>query len=550
MRFRDWTLGKKYGIGVAIVLLLMASGFARSFRQLVDLKDDLEVVSRNWLGRIVAVSNISRGVSDLRMVQLQYASAADTVMHAEQAEGLIQLIDLINANRDTYEDLRQMEGTAAQFSEQEEALYAQFDRNWDRYQTYSLSVVELTLSARREEAVRIIAFDAASVFDSMSVSLIGLVKTNESYAVGAADRAEENLLRLRKASLILFLVTVAISIAFTIWLVRLISRPIRQLAEGAKRVADGDLSVRVPVTADDEVGKMGNAFNAMTLALRDAHERSERQRANIEEANRELQAALLQLRETQDQLILQEKMASLGKLVAGVSHELNTPTGALLSSSDLTKRIVEKTRAIVAGLPEGSNSETMTKLRAMLDSMEDNAAITEVAGRRIQEIVASLRSFVRLDEADYLTVDLHEGIESSLTLLGTDALHRIEVIKNYGDVPKVTCMPSQINQVFYNILRNAMEAIDGRGTVTITTHATLDQAVVVIADTGRGIAQSRLNQIYDVSWVASSERVRMGSGIMTAYNIIKAHSGSLSIESELGKGTRVTISLPLNSQTR
>jgi len=549
MRFRDWTLGKKYGIGVAIVLLLMASGYSRSFRQLIALKDDLEAVSRNWLGRIVAVSNISRGVSDLRMVQLQYASAADTVMHAEQAEGLIQLIDLINANRDTYEELRKREEIASQFSEQEEALYAQFDRNWDRYQTHSLSVVELTLSGQREEAVRIIAFDASAVFDSMSVSLIGLVKTNEVYAVGAADRAGENLRQLGKASLILFVITVAVSIAFTIWLVRLISRPIRQLVDGTKRVADGDLSVRVTVAADDEIGKMGNAFNAMTLALRDAHERSERQRANIEEANRELQAALLQLRETQDQLILQEKMASLGKLVAGVSHELNTPTGALLSSSDLTKRIVEKTRAIVNLLPEAQNPEALTKLRAMLDTMDGNADITEVAGRRIQEIVASLRSFVRLDEADYLTVDLHEGIESSLTLLGSDVLHRIEVIKDYGDLPKVTCMPSQINQVFYNILRNAMEAIDGRGTVRISTRATASHVTVVIADSGRGIAQSRLHQIYDVSWVSSSERVRMGSGIMTAYNILKAHNGSLAIESELGKGTSVTISLPINSQT-
>lgn len=548
MRFRDWRLGKKYGMGVAIVLLLMAGGYARSFRQLVDLKDDLESVSRNWMGRIIAVSNISRGVSDLRMVQLQYATASDTVMHSEQAEGLIALIDLINANRDTYEGLRQMEAAEAQFAQQEEALYAQFDRNWDRYQTFSLSVVEHTMAGKREEAVRLIASESVAVFDSMSASLIGLVKTNESYATNAADRAEENLGKLRHASLLLFLITVAVSIAITFWLVRLISRPVRQLADGAKRVADGDLTVQLPIASNDEVGQLGQAFNVMTGALREARDRAESQRASIEQAYRELQAALQELRETQDQLILQEKMASLGKLVAGVSHELNTPTGALLSSSDLTKRIVVRVQAIVDTLSGTCDPAVVAKLHSLTESLEGNASVTEQAGRRIQEIVASLRSFVRLDEAEYLTVDLHEGIESSLTLLGSDMLHRIEIVKDYGELPEVTCIPGQVNQVFYNILRNSVEAIDNRGAITICTRSLGDKVSVTIRDTGRGIAQSRLSQIYDVGWAASTERVRMGSGIMTAYNIVRAHKGEFTIESELGKGTLVTIVLPVTQQ--
>lgn len=548
MRFRDWRLGKKYGMGVAIVLLLMAGGYARSFRQLVDLKDDLESVSRNWMGRIIAVSNISRGVSDLRMVQLQYATASDTVMHAEQAEGLIALIDLINANRDTYEGLRRMEAAEAQFAQQEEALYAQFDRNWDRYQTYSLSVVEHTMSGKREEAIRLIGSESVAVFDSMSASLIGLVRTNESYATNAADRAEENLGKLRHASLLLFVITVAVSIAITFWLVRLISRPVRQLADGAKRVADGDLTVQLPIASNDEVGQLGQAFNVMTGALREARDRAESQRASIEQAYRELQAALQELRETQDQLILQEKMASLGKLVAGVSHELNTPTGALLSSSDLTKRIVVRVQAIVDTLADTCDPAVVAKLHSLTESLDGNASVTEQAGRRIQEIVASLRSFVRLDEAEYLTVNLHEGIESSLTLLGSDMLHRIDIVKEYGELPEVTCIPSQVNQVFYNILRNAVEAIENRGSITICTRSQGERVSITIRDTGKGIAQSRLNQIYDVGWAASTERVRMGSGIMTAYNIVRAHKGEFTIESELGKGTLVTIVLPVNQQ--
>lgn len=547
IRFRDWALGKKYGLGVAIVLILMAGGYTRSFRQLQDLKSDLEAVSRNWLGRIIAVSNISRNASDLRTLQLQYATTVDPAQHSGPTEGIINLVDQINTNRDTYEELRATPQQGMQPPGREEALYATFDRHWDSYQTLTLSVVEFTMSGQREEALRLLAGEARPVFDSMNISLLGLVETNQSYALGAADRAETSLKRLGHASLILFVVTIAVSILFTIWLVRLITRPIRLMAAGAERVSAGDLSVELPITSRDEIGQLGGAFNRMTVALSEAHERSERQRESIEAANRELQAALRQLREAQDQLILQEKMASLGKLVAGVSHELNTPTGALLGSNDVTKRIVARVIGVLDTLPQSVAGDHTATMRTLLETMTENADLTEKAARRIQEIVSSLRSFVRLDEAEFQTVNIHEGIESSLTLLGTDMLHGIEIVRQYGEIPEVPCIPGQINQVFYNIIRNAAEAIDGRGSITIRTYADGKFVRAEVRDTGRGIAQSRLSQIYDVGWTATNQRVRMGSGVITAYNVIRAHGGDLRIESELGKGTIVYISLPRDS---
>lgn len=548
MRFRDWTLGTKYAIGVGIVLMLMAAGYASSFRQLEDLKSDLEAVSRNWLGRIIAISNISRHVSDLRMLQLQYAVVSDTLLQTEQGQGMIDLIDLINDSRDRFETLRAQATGEMLFAEREEALYEQFDRHWDRYQTYSLSIVEFAMSGQTSEALRILSGDASPVFDSMSVSLSGLVEANEAYALNAADRAESSLRHLRGASLFLFLVTVGVSITFTLWLGRLISRPLRQLATGAERVAEGDLSVTLPIESKDEVGQLGKAFNRMTVGLREARERDLAQRADIEQANRELQNALSQLHEAQDQLILQEKMASLGKLVAGVSHELNTPTGALLSSSDLTKRIVTKVAAALNDSTAANQDDTLRRLRSLLHSLDENADTTGQAGRRIQEIVSSLRSFVHLDQAEYQTVDIHDGLESSITLLGTDNLRRIEIVRDYGTVPRVNCIPGQVNQVFYNVVRNAAEAIETRGVITLQTVATGDKVTIRISDTGRGIEAERLKQIYDVGWATTRDRVRMGSGVMTAYNIVRRHGGEFSIDSEVGKGTTVTITLPLERQ--
>lgn len=546
MRFRDWKLGTKYAIGVGIVLMLMAAGYASSFRQLEDLKSDLEAVSRNWMGRIIAISNISRHVSDLRMLQLQYAVVSDSLLQTEQGQGMIGLIDLINDSRDRFETLRAQATGEMLFAEREEELYEQFDRHWDRYQTYSLSIVEFAMSGETSEALRVLSGDARPVFDSMSVSLSGLVEANEAYALNAADRAESSLRHLRGASLFLFLVTVGVSIAFTLWLGQLISSPLRQLGEGAERVAEGDLSVTLPIESKDEVGQLGKAFNRMTVGLREARDRDLAQRASIEQANRELQSALSQLREAQDQLILQEKMASLGKLVAGVSHELNTPTGALLSSSDLTKRIVTKVEAILNDSTAANQDDTLRKLRSLLQSLDENADVTEQAGRRIQEIVSSLRSFVHLDQAEYQTVDIHEGLESSITLLGTENLRRIEIMRDFGKIPLVNCIPGQVNQVFYNVIRNAAEAIEARGVITLQTRAAEQSVTIRISDTGRGIEAGRLKQIYDVGWATAHDRVRMGSGVMTSYNIVRRHGGEFSIDSEVGRGTTVTITLPLD----
>ncbi|MEW5875338.1 MAG: HAMP domain-containing protein [Candidatus Zixiibacteriota bacterium] len=545
MRFRDWKLGKKYGVGVGIVLLLMAAANARSFRQLVDLKSDLEAVSHNWIGRIIAVSEINRSTSDLRMLHLQYASVTDTAIHAVQAEAIIDLIDRINANRDKYEDLRLASDTTSEFTAREEALYAQFDRNWDRYQTYTLSVVEMAMRGEREGAIHILGGEARIAFDSMSTSLVSLVRTNQSYAVGAADRAEANLRHLRHTSLVLFSITIGISIVFTFWLVRLISRPIQRLAAAAQTVAAGDLGVRLPVIGKDEVGQLSGAFNEMTMALSEAHDRSERQRQSIEEANRELQDTLNQLHETQDQLVLQEKMASLGQLVAGVSHELNTPAGALLGTNDVTGRIVGRIRAVFEEHPDLARTAPGQKILSLLDSLASNVDVTEQAGRRIQDIVGSLRSFVRLDESEYQLADIKEGIESSVTLLGSDTLRRVEIVRNYGDLPRIPCYPGQINQVFYNILRNAVQAIDDHGRVVIETDHSGSTVRIRISDTGRGIEPERLSQIYNVRLSTRGERVKMGSGLLTAYNIIKRHKGELVIDSVLGKGTTASITLPI-----
>ena len=187
----------------------------------------------------------------------------------------------------------------------------------------------------------------------------------------------------------------------------------------------------------------------------------------LEEANvdleRKVEERTLELRRNQAQLVHAEKMATLGHLVAGVAHEVNTPLGALKSNNDLLIRALAKLKTIVEAPEAPCEIREDPGLMKIMASIEDLNSINKDAMERIVTIVRSLRKFARLDEAEQDRVDLHEGLESTLTLVHHELKNRIVVHKNYRDLPSITCFPNQINQVFMNILVNASQAIEGKG---------------------------------------------------------------------------------------
>ncbi len=162
---------------------------------------------------------------------------------------------------------------------------------------------------------------------------------------------------------------------------------------------------------------------------------------------------------------------------------------------------------------------------------------------RISQLIGSLKNFSRLDEAASQRVDLHEGIDSALNLLQHELKGRIDVVKEYGDLPRINCQVSEINQVFMNILRNAAGAIEGQGQITIRTSANASQASVRIEDTGVGIAPDLVRRVFDPGFTRKGSRVRAKMGLFTSYQIVQKHEGEIRIESELGKGTAVTVIL-------
>ena len=247
--------------------------------------------------------------------------------------------------------------------------------------------------------------------------------------------------------------------------------------------------------------------------------------------------------EAKAQLAQSEKMASLGLLTAGLAHEINTPLGAIHSNNDTISRSIAKIRKIRAD--EGlSDSERRLAETRLVDIMEELCQNTSIAADRLISIVGSLKNFARLDEADFQTADIHEGLESTLTIVQHQFKNKIEVVKQYGNIPPVDCHPNALNQVFMNLLVNAAQAIPDRGTITIKTSKKGDFVRIAISDTGVGISEENLPKVFDPGFTTKGVGVGTGLGLSICYKIIQEHQGKIEVESS-DRGTTFTIVLPL-----
>ena len=307
--------------------------------------------------------------------------------------------------------------------------------------------------------------------------------------------------------------------------------------------------IKEEVTGEEAVARVKNLQISFAVE-KSEHETEIARLKNVElkEKNERLQELLDELRATQSQLVQSEKSAALGGIVAGGVHELNTPLGVITSATDLAAKC---TQDIVEAL---RSSESIEKIRdsqalqASLEGLRDNSRATDLAIARIQKVVGSLKSFARLDGAVFEQVDVHEGIETTLTLLENRLQGRIGVVREFGQLPLVPCYPSEMNQVFMNLLTNAIHAIEGRGRITISTRRTGGKVELEFSDTGVGIPADRIGHLFDPTFTRTGSRVKASLGLVACYNIIQKHSGEISVSSEIGLGTTFTLILPLGLQ--
>ncbi len=289
---------------------------------------------------------------------------------------------------------------------------------------------------------------------------------------------------------------------------------------------------------------------------------------------RKLEQAFKTLQETQSHLIQAEKMSSLGQLVAGVAHEINNPTNFIYGNLKYVHQYTQELLSLVK-LYQESYPETLPHIHDHITDIELDFLSTdlpkilssmELGCERIREIVLSLRNFSRLDEAEMKLVNIHEGIESTLLILQSRLRNsannfEIQVVKKYGDLPLVECYAGQINQVFMNLISNAIEALDSPNQwlqhesnrcprqIIITTEVIAQHRVAIrIADNGSGISPAIKARLFDPFFTTKPVGKGTGLGLSISYQIVEKHSGVLYCHSEPGQGAEFSIEIPIDSR--
>lgn len=322
---------------------------------------------------------------------------------------------------------------------------------------------------------------------------------------------------------------------------------LRHLTWQTQQVASGDFSQRV-----EFLGAFSDAFNSMVSSLAQA-------RKDLTERNRQLADTCDQLKSTQSQLLQHEKMASIGQLAAGVAHEINNPMGFITGNLGALGKYTERLKSFIAAVDEAlASPETPTVLRERLAASRKSLKIDFVlsdipnllaesteGAERVRNIVRDLKSFSRIDAAEQSAVDLNACLESTINIIWSGHNYQAQLTREFGEIPKVTCRPQQLNQVFMNLLQNAAQAVGDDGEIRVRSWNDDGNVFVEIADNGCGIAPEHLNRIFEPFFTTRPVGKGTGLGLSISYDIINKHGGEIQAASELGKGTTMTVRIPL-----
>ncbi|HSX59558.1 MAG TPA: ATP-binding protein [Tahibacter sp.] len=283
--------------------------------------------------------------------------------------------------------------------------------------------------------------------------------------------------------------------------------------------------------------------------------------AELKVRNEDLEALNQRMATTQARLLQSEKMASIGQLAAGIAHEINNPITFVRSNlhslanylTDLVA-VMKAYEDVASAREDGAERRKLAELKRstdignVLDDIPPLIAESSDGLSRVEKIVKDLKKFSNVDRSAWQFIDLHDSIDTTLSVAAHEITTKADVVREYGTLPPVACLPGQINQVFLNLLINAAQSHTGRGTITIRTGRDGDAVWVQIEDTGNGIPADHLARIFDPFFTTKKAGVGPGLGLSVSYNIVQQHGGTLDVTSEVGKGSTFTVRLPIDER--
>ncbi|MCP4867445.1 MAG: histidine kinase [Proteobacteria bacterium] len=345
-----------------------------------------------------------------------------------------------------------------------------------------------------------------------------------------------------------------------------ISTPIKRFREDLEVVTRGNLDHKIVGGWNDELSELADGFNELTVQLKRSRDRlreynrtlergveertHELARRNLElnRAYREKEQAYDELRGTQAQMLQQERMATLGQLLAGIAHEINNPVNFMVNAIRPLETNVGRIQEVLATLTQQYGDvlgEDGGELPAVMDDINASVDLIRKGADRTANIVQNLRTFSRSEGGEFRVTDLTDGLDITLSLLNHTIKGRIEVVRDYDDLPEVECSPGEINQVFMNLLSNACQAIEGPGTIWIRSEERKDGVSLFFQDSGHGISEDDLARIFEPFYTTKEAGIGTGLGLAITSNIIQKHGGRLEVASVPGETTEFEVWLPL-----
>ena len=324
-------------------------------------------------------------------------------------------------------------------------------------------------------------------------------------------------------------------------------------------VSIDDSALRHVIPTPNNLAVIDNSLNLIMLsitifltmtyfvsAFQKEQSRSNRLVKELRESNTELELTLSELKATQSELVQSEKMAGLGKLAAGIAHEINNPVGALKSSADTTSQCLIQIEERIENDDNFNSIRDDSKFLKLLEVLKTNSSVFKTVSERISGTVNGFIQFTRLDNAGFARVDIHEGIDNALLLIRNELKPGTSIERKFGEIPKIACYPGELNQVFLNLLTNAAQTTERGGKITIRTFEEKGKVFIQIRDTGAGIPREKLSGLFNLEFSKKDSRVKAGMGLFTSYNIVDQHYGEIKVESVEGEGSIFTVVLPFN----